>query len=107
MTKGSVEVLLEFPIGTAKHIHNLAQRAPKSPPNLDPSKRGLRASLSSFSALLPTKQLFWRQLSLPKTCLVFHLNELFSPKMLDLDGCLSSEKRYHDQGDSLVWTGPQ
>ena len=30
-----------------------------------------------------------------------------SPKVLDLDGCFSREKPYHDHGDSLVWTGPQ
>ena len=34
-----------------------------------------------------------------------------SPKVLDLGGCFSREKPYHDQGDSLVrtgsqWTGP-
>ena len=34
-------------------------------------------------------------------------NELLSPKVLDLDGCFSREKPYHDQGDSLMWTGPQ
>ena len=26
-----------------------------------------------------------------------------SPKVLDLYGCFSSEKPYHDQGDSLLW----
>ena len=30
-----------------------------------------------------------------------------SPKVLDLDGCVSREKHCHDQGDSFVWTGPQ
>ena len=30
-----------------------------------------------------------------------------SAKVLDLDGCFSSEKPYHDHGDCLVWTGPQ
>ena len=37
----------------------------------------------------------------------FHSSELLSPKVSDLDGCFSSEKPYHDQGDSLLWTGPQ
>ena len=63
---------------------------------------GLRLSFCSFSSLLPMKQLFSRQLSLPKTCAFFHSNELLSPTVLDLDGCFSSEKPYHDQGDSLV-----
>ena len=35
------------------------------------------------------------------------LNELLSPKVFALDGCFSREKPYHDQGESLVWTGPQ
>ena len=30
-----------------------------------------------------------------------------SPKVLDLDGCFSNEKPYHDHGDSLVRTGPE
>ena len=37
----------------------------------------------------------------------FLLNELLSPKLLDLDGSFRREKPYHDQGDSLTWTGPQ
>ena len=52
------------------------------------------------------KQLFGCQRPLPKTC-VFHWNEFLSPNVLDLDGCFSREKPYHDQGDSLVWMGPQ
>ena len=77
------------------------QPALKGPPNEDPSKSGLRLRFLSFSALLPSKQLLCRQLPLPKLVL-FHLDELLSPKVLDLDGCFSCEKPYHDQGGSLV-----
>ena len=54
----------------------------------------------------PRMGLFCRQLPLPKTY-IFHSNELLSLKVLDLDGCFSSEEPYHDQGDYLMWTGPQ
>ena len=45
----------------------------------------------SFSAPLPTKQLFCGQLPLTKTFVFFQSNELLSPKALNLDGCFSSE----------------
>ena len=61
----------------------------------------------SFSSLLPMKQLFRSQLSLPKLVFPpFESNEHL-PKVLDLDGCFSRESSYHDHGDSLVWTVPQ
>ena len=44
------------------------------------------------------KQLFGRQLSLPKSCIFIRMNP--SPKVLDVDGCFSREKPYHF--DSLV-----
>ena len=49
-----------FPINGAEPRE--FQRAPKDQPNKDPSKSGLRLSFLSFSALLPTKQLFSRRL---------------------------------------------
>ena len=59
-------------------------------------------SFFTFSALLPVKQLFCHQLSLPKICVCFHSSEFLSPKVLDLDGGFSSENPYHDKGDSCV-----
>ena len=47
-------------------------------------------SFCSFLSLFPMKQLFSRQLSLPKTC-VSSIPVSSSPKVFDLDGCLSSE----------------
>ena len=49
-------------------------------------------SFCSFSSLLPMKQLFSLQLSLPKTCIFFHSNELLSPEVLDLDPQVRSQK---------------
>ena len=39
----------------------------------------------------PWSRCFPVGLWLPKTCTFFHLNELLSPKVLDLDGCFGSE----------------
>ena len=53
------------------------------------------------------KQRFGRQHTLPKTCVFSIRKKFLSPEVLALDGCFSREKPYHDQGDSLVWSGPQ
>ena len=63
-------------------------------------------------SMIPTKQLFFRSAivaALPKTCVFFHSNEHLPPEVLDLDGVASvvKKKTDHDQGHSLVWTGPQ
>ena len=52
--------------------------------------RPIRVSFCSFSSLLPMKQLFSCQLSLPKAC-VSSIQMSSSPKVLDLDDCFSSE----------------
>ena len=76
---------------------------PRTHPNKDPSKSGLRVSFCSCSSPLIVKQLFSHQLSLPKTC-VSSVRLSSSSKVLDLEGCFSSENPYHDHVDSLVWT---
>ena len=88
-------------------MYAFPQRAPKGPHNKDPSKSGFRVFFFKISSLLPARQRFGRQPSLPKAC-VSSIRMSSSPKVLDLDGCFSLEKGpYHDHGDSLVWTGPQ
>ena len=49
----------------------IGQRAPNDPPKEDPSTNGVRVTFLSFLALLPTKQLFCRQLSLRKNMCIF------------------------------------
>ena len=94
--------------GARMQISSEPQRAPKGPPNEDPSKSGLRVSFCSFWPLLHTKQLFSRQLSLPKTCVwggaPFEWAPLLKCLILMVASavCFSSEKPNHDH----QWAGP-
>ena len=86
------------------------QRAPKGPPNEDPSKRPTRGEFFDFfypSSPSPHEAAVLPSASVAKNMCIFHSNELLSPEVLDRDGCSNSEKPYHDQGDSLMWAGPQ
>ena len=115
--QGAFSVVLDRPgcpaiwVQTSRHQTNFMQenlglifRSPVW--ELPNSKSGLRLSLCTFCSLLPMKQLFCLQLSPPKTY-VSSIRMSFSPKVLDLNGCFSSEKPFY-YGDSLdKWKGPQ
>ena len=53
-------------------------------PRTHPIQKQSQGEFFEFSALLPTKQLFCGQLSLPKTCVFVHSNERLSPQVLDM-----------------------
>ena len=65
---------------------------PRAHPTRTHTNHGLRVSVCTFPFAPPMKQLF----AVSHRC-----------QNIDLHGCFSREKPYHDQGDSRVWTGPQ
>ena len=73
-----------------KHFIIFGERPRSHPIRTHPPKR-TRVEFLQFSALLPMKQLFCCQLSLPKNMCIFPLSALRSPKVLDLDGGFSWE----------------
>ena len=64
-------------------------KRPTGPTQLGPIQKGTQG------ALLPTEAAVLPSAMVAKNMCIFHSDELLSPKVLDLDGCFSSEKGCH------------
>ena len=101
-----------------KRTHRVfSQNSPSLPQNsvrLSEFSSPKQYSRNSIPPVSYMKQLFGRQRPLPKTY-VFHQNELFSPKVLDLDcfgdffsGCIvEGIPGIHANSDDFPWKNPQ
>ena len=91
---------------TGGSLHDGSTSAQK-PTQLGPIQKRSQSEFFEFFSPSPHEAAVLLSAIVAKTCVFFHLYELLSPKVFDLDGCFSSENPCHDQGDSLVWTGSQ
>ena len=72
-----------------------------------PTQKRTQGECLQFFFPSPHEAAVWPSATIAKNMCVFHSNKLISTNVLALDGCFSREKPYHDEGDSLMWTGPQ